>query len=204
MNGAAPSSRVDSIRRNLVMLKMPRALEILDATLRRIEQGQIDGIEALDDLLGEELSLRSNPVVRHLMTMPGVGAVTALGFVATIDDPSRFRRTASAGAYLGLTPKIYASGETKNVGRISRRATTSGVRSTRRPTPCSRERHGRRHSSVATRSGLRRAKVAVACKLRGCAPRDVALGRRLPLVCEHTAAAGGVRGWQTDRSSEIV
>ena len=32
-------------------LRMPRALEMLDATLRRIEQGEIDGIEALDDLL---------------------------------------------------------------------------------------------------------------------------------------------------------
>lgn len=55
------------------------------------------------------------------MTVPGVGAVTALGYVATIDDPSRFRRSASTGAYLGLTPKIYASGETMKVGRISRR-----------------------------------------------------------------------------------
>ncbi len=55
------------------------------------------------------------------MTVPGIGVVTALGFVATIDDPARFRRSASAGAYLGLTPRIYASGETMKVGRISRR-----------------------------------------------------------------------------------
>jgi hypothetical protein len=54
MNGIAPAMRIDSICRSLVSLKMPRALEILDATLRRIEQGQIDGIEALDELLGEE------------------------------------------------------------------------------------------------------------------------------------------------------
>ena len=39
----------------------------------------------------------------------------------TIDDPTRFPRSASAGAYLGRTPKIYASGETMRVGRISRR-----------------------------------------------------------------------------------
>ena len=45
MNGAAPSSRVDSIRRSLVSLKMPCALEILDATLRRIEQGQLDELD---------------------------------------------------------------------------------------------------------------------------------------------------------------
>jgi hypothetical protein len=37
MNGAAPSARLDSIRRSLVSFKMPSALEVLDATLRRIE-----------------------------------------------------------------------------------------------------------------------------------------------------------------------
>jgi hypothetical protein len=42
MTLASASARVDTIRRSLVSLKMPRALEILDATLRRIEQGQID------------------------------------------------------------------------------------------------------------------------------------------------------------------
>ena len=72
---------------------------------------------------------RGNATVRHLMTVPGVGAVTALGFVATIDDPARFRRSASTGAYLGLTPKIYASGETMKVGRISRRGDDSLRRS---------------------------------------------------------------------------
>ena len=60
MTPATASSRVDNIRHSLVGLKMPRALEMLDATLRRIEQGAIDGIEAIDDLLAEELSLREN------------------------------------------------------------------------------------------------------------------------------------------------
>ena len=48
MTPATASSRVDNIRHSLVGLKMPRALEMLDATLRRIEQGEIDGIEAID------------------------------------------------------------------------------------------------------------------------------------------------------------
>jgi DNA replication protein DnaC len=78
MNGAAPSSRVDSIRRSLVMLKMPRALEILDATLRRIEQGQIDGIEALDELLGEELSLRENRRIKAALRMARLPVVKTL------------------------------------------------------------------------------------------------------------------------------
>ena len=63
MTLATPSSRVDNIRHSLVGLRMPRALEMLDVTLRRIEQGQIDGVEALDELILEELSLReSGPV----------------------------------------------------------------------------------------------------------------------------------------------
>lgn len=68
---ASPSSRVDSIRRSFVSLKMPRVLEILDATLQRIEQGQIDGIEAIDDILGEEVSLREN---RRIKAAPAHGA----------------------------------------------------------------------------------------------------------------------------------
>lgn len=78
MNGAAPSTRVDSIRRSLVSLKMPRALEILDATLRRIEQGQIDGIEALDQLLGEELSLRENRRIKAALRMARLPVVKTL------------------------------------------------------------------------------------------------------------------------------
>src|SRR5436305_629772 len=78
MYGAAPSSRVDSIRRSLVSLKMPRALEILDVTLRRIEQGQIDGIEALDDLLGEELSLRENRRIKAALRMARLPVVKTL------------------------------------------------------------------------------------------------------------------------------
>lgn len=60
----AAASRVDNIRKSLVGLKMPRALEMLDATLRRIEQGQINGIEAIDELLAEELTLRENSRIK--------------------------------------------------------------------------------------------------------------------------------------------
>ncbi|MFC3722048.1 IS110 family RNA-guided transposase [Neoaquamicrobium sediminum] len=114
---------------------------------------------------------RATPAVRHLMMVPGVGAVTALGYVATIDNPSRFRRSASTGAYLGLTPKVYASGETMRVGRISRRGDDFLRRSlyeaanallTRVARPSSLKAWGLR---IAKRSGFKRAKVAVARKL---------------------------------------
>ena len=54
------------------------------------------------------------------MTVPGVGPMTALAFMATVDDPTRFRRARSVGAYVGLTPRRYASGEVDWTGRISK------------------------------------------------------------------------------------
>jgi transposase len=51
---------------------------------------------------------------------PGVGQLTALAFVAAIDDPSRIRRSRDIGAYLGLVPRRYQSGEVDNVGGISK------------------------------------------------------------------------------------
>ena len=59
MTLTSSASRVDNIRHSLASLKMPRALEMLDATLRRIERGEIDGIDAIDDLLTEEQRCRS-------------------------------------------------------------------------------------------------------------------------------------------------
>ena len=63
---------------------------------------------------------KSDETVRRLMTVPGVGVVTALTFRYTIDDPSRFRSASTVGAYLGLTPRRNQSGETDTNGRISR------------------------------------------------------------------------------------
>ena len=54
------------------------------------------------------------------MTAPGVGPITALGFKATIDDPARFARSRSVGAYVGLTSRRHASGEVDWTGRISK------------------------------------------------------------------------------------
>jgi transposase len=61
---------------------------------------------------------RASGACRRLMTIPGVGQLTALAFVAAIDDPSRIRR--SRGAYLGLVPRRYQSGEVDYTGGISK------------------------------------------------------------------------------------
>jgi transposase len=45
---------------------------------------------------------RNDPQVRRFMTIPGIGPVTALCYRATIDDPTRFKKSRSVGAYVGL------------------------------------------------------------------------------------------------------
>jgi transposase len=67
-----------------------------------------------------ERAARNHEVCRLLMTTPGVGSLTALAFVTAIDNPCRFRRSIDVGAYLGLTPRRYQSGEVDRVGRISK------------------------------------------------------------------------------------
>jgi transposase len=54
------------------------------------------------------------------MTVPGVGAITALAVAAVMDRPQRFARSSSVAAYLGLTPKRHRSGEVDFAGHISR------------------------------------------------------------------------------------
>lgn len=64
--------------------------------------------------------VRADPVCRLLMSVPGVGVLSVLAFVSTIEAPERFARFRSVGAHLGLTPRQYQSGEIDRSGRISR------------------------------------------------------------------------------------
>ncbi|MEM6932079.1 MAG: transposase, partial [Pseudomonadota bacterium] len=64
---------------------------------------------------------KESPLARRLTTVPGVGPIVALTFIATIDDADRFRRVVDVGAYLRLTPRRHQSGETDWTGRISKR-----------------------------------------------------------------------------------
>ncbi len=118
------------------------------------------------------LTLARNDVdSRRSMTVPGIGPITALAFHAAIDEPSRFRRSRSVGAYLGLTPRRFASGELDWSGRISKCGDAmvrtylfeaAGVLLTRVPHWCKLKAWGLR---LAKRIGFKKAKVAVARKL---------------------------------------
>lgn len=62
----------------------------------------------------------SSEACQRLMTIPGVGHLTALAFVAAIDEPDRFRSSRDVGPYLGLVPRRWKSGEIDYTGSISK------------------------------------------------------------------------------------
>jgi transposase len=64
--------------------------------------------------------VKSNSACRLLMSVPGIGVLSALAYVSTVEDPARFAQSRSVGAHLGLTPRQYQSGEVDRSGRISR------------------------------------------------------------------------------------
>jgi transposase len=61
-----------------------------------------------------------HPQAKLLMTQPGVGPNTALAFVLTIGDPSRFQRGKQVASYLGLIPREESSGGRQKLGAISK------------------------------------------------------------------------------------
>jgi transposase len=88
-------------------------LPLLEARDRMAEQ-----LDRLDRRVRDEA--RHEEVCRRLMTVPGVGPLVALTYVAAIDCPERFRSSKTVGACLGLTPRRYQSGETDWAGAITK------------------------------------------------------------------------------------
>ena len=63
---------------------------------------------------------KASAACRRLMTIPGVGVLTGLAFTAAVDGHERFRRSRDIGAYFGLVPRRYQSGEVDYTGGISK------------------------------------------------------------------------------------
>jgi len=107
----------------------------------------------------------------HLMSVPGVGPLTSLAFVATVEDPQRFGKSRSIGSYVGLTPKRYQSGDRDVTGAISKQGDgmlrhylyeAAGCLLTTVTAPSALRSWGLR---LAKRLGPKRARAAVARKL---------------------------------------
>lgn len=114
---------------------------------------------------------RADSVCQRLMSAPGVGALVALTYRSTVDDPARFEKSSTVGAYFGLTPKKYQSGETDRDGGVSK-VGDAMVRTALFESAHIMLTRATRFSSlkrwaldVARRRGMKRAKVALARKL---------------------------------------
>jgi DNA replication protein DnaC len=78
MTGTAALGVVDRVRRHLVQLNMPRALEALDATLRSVEQGELSALSALEQQLGEELTMRETRRIKIALMTARLGSLKTL------------------------------------------------------------------------------------------------------------------------------
>ncbi len=77
MSSTTPNT-TDRIRRHLVGLKMPRALEALQMTLSRIEQGEVTALEAIEALLGEEYSTRESRRIKMALQTARLSTVKTI------------------------------------------------------------------------------------------------------------------------------
>jgi DNA replication protein DnaC len=69
---------LERIRRTLVGLRMPRAMEVLDQTIRQLERGEVSPLDAIDTLLTEELTVRESRRIKTALVMARLTAVKTL------------------------------------------------------------------------------------------------------------------------------
>ena len=91
----------------------------------RRRQDLLGLLQSLDQQIGEldqavEETAQRDKMAQLLMTQPGVGPITALAFVVTIGEVSRFRRGKQVASYLGLIPREHSSGGRQRLGAISK------------------------------------------------------------------------------------
>lgn len=112
--------------------KSERFYERIEELLEKLSPEAKLGIKALLDVFSatniqvkilskhiEEIAIK-DPDVKRLITVPGIGPITALTFKMEIDNPERFKKSRSVGAYIGGTPTQYSSGETHRQGKVSK------------------------------------------------------------------------------------
>jgi transposase len=115
-----PAGKGSNFERNVrrLLADYPGLSEIMLPLLEAWRTTRLQSVE-----LGRQLvaQARQEKACQLLMSIPGVGAITATAFVTAIENPDNFRRSRSVGAWLGLTTRRYQSGEVDYDGHISRR-----------------------------------------------------------------------------------
>jgi transposase len=158
----------------------------LEALLDVVET--LDGQIAALDREVERLGRESYPESELLRQAPGVGPVTALTYVLTLEDPSRFASSRRVGSYLGMRPRQRDSGERRRELSISK----EGDRELRRLlVQCAQWILARGPDSDLRRAGLRRIERGGAAARKKAV---IAVARKLAVVLHHL--------WQTGSAYE--
>jgi len=122
----------------------------------------------------EEVADELYPESKLLRQIHGVGALTALAFVLTLEDPSRFAKSREVGAYLGLVPATAQSGKSdpekhisKHGNKMMRRLLVSSAHYILGPLSEDSDlrRHGEKIAQRGGKNAKKRAVIAVARKL---------------------------------------
>lgn len=139
------------------------------ASLLSVRGELVAEIKVLDKVLNS--IAKTSTACQILMSIPGVGVQTSAAFAATIDEADRFKQSRAAGAYFGLVPRRYQSGEVDWTGRITKQG-DSMVRKLLYEAANSILTRIRKNFAlknwalkIAHRRGLRKARVALARRL---------------------------------------
>lgn len=163
-------------------------------------------MEQLAGLTKQVLDIvKSEETCRRLMSVPGVGPITALAFRATIARPERFRHLRDVGVRFGLTPSRYQSGEIDIQGRISRcgdELTRSVLYEAAHLLLVRSKKWSRLKAwgvQIARRRGMARARVAVAPKLAVILHRMWSEGKDFCFEKEPSAGTSIAAAWRRGR-----
>lgn len=137
---------------------------VFENILRYLEQEKAVEAQVL------ELAKNDERVAR-LQTIPGVGIITTLMMIAVIDDIGRFPSAKEFASYLGLIPRVHASGNVRMMGAITRsgsemlrRYLVHGARAWMRYSPKT-DRNRIWAEKVKERRGMNKATVALAHRM---------------------------------------
>jgi transposase len=113
-----PSATGEVFARRVQDLALPVHLTVEVAPLLALLTPLNEHIRSLDQHLARIVG--SNETAKRLTTVPGVGAVTAVSFLATLDEASRFHGAHQVESYLGLVPMEWSSSEIQRRGHITK------------------------------------------------------------------------------------
>ncbi len=99
--------------------QVPEELKVALAPVLKVIGGLTKTIGRYDSTI-EAMAEKEYPATERLRQVKGVGPITSLCFVLTLEDPKRFPRSRAVGAYLGLTPKQDDSGDSEKQLHITK------------------------------------------------------------------------------------